>query len=97
MTRVSVLLWIIVLSFIRNRILCYFLPVAIKVGIVDEFDEVDGLVLVVVVYGLELSPVIVGEEFAIAWSDVWIEQLHIAVVGDGVVQGQPLHPIVFAK
>lgn len=66
--------------------------VAIKVGIVDEFDEVDGLVLVVVVYGLELSPVIVGDEFAIAWSDVWIEQLHIAVVGDGVVQGQPLHP-----
>lgn len=46
-------------------------------------------------YGLELSPVIVGDEFAIAWSDVWIEQLHIAVVGDGVVQGQSkehLHP-----
>lgn len=53
-------------------------------------------------YGLELSPVIVGDEFAIAWSDVWIEQLHIAVVGDGVVQGQSeqdwgINPIVFAK
>lgn len=70
---VFVLLWIIVLSFIRNRILCYFLFVVIKVGIVDEFDEVDGFVLVVVVYGFEFFLVIVGDEFVIVWSDVWIE------------------------
>lgn len=49
--------------------LYYFLPVAIKVvqliGIVDEFDEGDGLAVLVVVYGLELSPCVVGDEFSI--------------------------------
>lgn len=69
--------------------LYYFLPVAIKVGqligIVDEFDEGDGLAVLVVVYGLELSPCVVGDEFSIGWSDVGVKQLHVAVVGDGVV------------
>lgn len=36
--------------------------VTIKVGIVDEFDEGDRLV---VMFGLELSPGVVGDEFAI--------------------------------
>lgn len=39
--------------------------VTIKVGIVDEFDEGDRLALIVVMFGLELSPGVVGDEFAI--------------------------------
>lgn len=67
--------------------LYYSLPVTIKVGIVDEFDEGDRLALIVVMFGLELSPGVVGDEFAIVWSDVWVKQLNVAVVGDGVVIG----------
>lgn len=67
--------------------LYYSLPVTIKVWIVDEFDEGDRLALIVVMFGLELSPGVVGDEFAIVWSDVWVKQLHVAVVCDGVVIG----------
>lgn len=39
-------------------------------------------------YGVELSTGAVGDEFAIVWNDVRVEQLHVAVVGDGVEQGE---------
>lgn len=77
-------------------------PVVTKVGqllaCVDEFCERDGLNLVVVVY--RLSSVVVGDVFSIVWSGVWVEQLHVVMVGDGAVHGQSvlhLHPFVCTK
>lgn len=65
-----------------------YLPVVTKVGhlltSVDEFGERDGITLFFVVYGS--SSAVVGGGFVIVWSGVWVEQLHVAGVGDGAVQ-----------
>lgn len=62
-----------------------YLPVVTTVGQLlaseDEFGEGDGIAVVL----CGLSPVIVRDEFAVVWSDVGVEQLHVAVVWDGSV------------